>query len=297
MENATNVNWSALSGLRQTMPIFSVASVPENTNLISDEIYYPKTIPLPQPKFGSMITVSLPEYLDLEIILAYDNLVRKPIDLLQTIEKNTMCQTTDIWHKERDIRVTASKIYDILHSTNLGKTCESFIANKNKDISKVAPILLGRRLEPVVKNIIRSDYPNHIFRNTGLVVHPDIPFLGASPDGLLFSSEGSMLIEIKCVYNPKHLSLEQLCEQRKTFYLEKTSDGFKLRENHTYYYQIQCQLFCSGLSKCLFVVCVDLKTPPYREIIYADAAFWTKEKLQILRDFYFDLFFPSILKN
>ena len=63
----------------------------------------------------------------------------------------------------------------------------------------------------------------------GLVVHPTLPWLGASPDGV---TNTGRLIEIKCPYKRKPLPEEV---------------------PHHYWPQIQVQLECTDLDQCYFV--------------------------------------------
>lgn len=291
----TEINRQALSGLHQTMPIFSVLSGSNSNCLISDEVYYSKTIPLPRPT--SSITVSRlePSVMDFELLLFYHNKVRKSLSELQSLEKDTMSQNTSLWHQEREIRVTASRVHEILHCTKKETLCENILAKK--DLSKIAPIQLGKRLEPMVKNMLRTDYPNYIFRNTGLVVHPDYPFLGASPDGLLYNKDDFMIVEIKCIYNPKHNSLDELINQRRDFCLLQTyPNEYNLNKKHKYYSQIQMQLLCSGIEKCLFVLFFEFGKSLFKEIIEKDTSFWNSEKLQALSEFYFADFLPKYIQ-
>jgi len=63
----------------------------------------------------------------------------------------------------------------------------------------------------------------------GLVVHPELPWLGASPDGV---TNTGRLIEIKCPYRRKPIPYEV---------------------PHHYWPQIQVQLECTDLDQCYFV--------------------------------------------
>jgi len=74
---------------------------------------------------------------------------------------------------------------------------------QDRDISALPPIVLGRKLEPMVKNnMLRAKFHrHHVFRNTGFMINPIYPFIGASPDGLLYNKDDPMLVEIKVVFN------------------------------------------------------------------------------------------------
>ena len=273
------------------MPIFSVLSGVTN-NLISDELFYNKTIALPLPS-ARFSQASLPELLKCgspTLLLTYHQKVRKTLDELQILERDTMSQSTSVWHQEREIRMTASDVHDILHAKDLNSV-------RDRLLSHIAPSQSGKRLEPMVKNMLRTDYKSYIFRSTGLVVHPDIQFLCASPDGLLFKSDDIMLVKVKCTCNPKHLSLLQLFQQRQDFCLDFDSslECFKLKPTHKYFTEIQMLMFCSGVDKCLFVMFFDYGKPVFKELIEKDHSFWNSDKLNALSQFYFSSYLPKYL--
>ncbi|RUS73517.1 hypothetical protein EGW08_018732 [Elysia chlorotica] len=230
---SAKVNLMALSGLHQTMPIFSVVSG-TGSGLLADEIFYDKTIALPLDSISSSISPILPDYLDSDTVFTYHQHVRKPLLELQMLEKETMSQSTPKWHQEREKRITASRVHEVLKTTDPHKLCEQIFTKK--DLSHIAPIQLGKRLEPMVKNTLRRDFGDYIFRNTGLVVHPDYPFLGASPDGLLFKEDDSMIVEgvglcpsmLKMVV---HLRSGALKEHEK--YVTLSLDGMTIMEGLT----------------------------------------------------------------
>ena len=89
---------------------------------------------------------------------------------------------------------------------------------------------------------------------SGLVVNPKYPFLGVSPDAwLTCSCHGRSLIELKCPYHCRGSSLEQLAST-KDFCLREEDGNYSLDENHSYYYQVQCQLNACEIDTCYLVV-------------------------------------------
>ena len=80
------------------------------------------------------------------------------------------------------------------------------------------------------------------------------PFIGASPDGIL----DEYVIEIKCPMILKDTDPDDLsnlsASQKSNFCCHKTDEGLKLKKNHPYYSQIQCQMFVTGFKKGLFVI-------------------------------------------
>lgn len=83
----------------------------------------------------------------------------------------------------------------------------------------------------------------------GLVIHPDAPWLGASPDGLVYDPlerPSFGLVEMKCPNAQSYVDCKFL----------KVAQGIhKLKESHCYYWQVQGQLLVTGMQWCDFVIC------------------------------------------
>ena len=100
---------------------------------------------------------------------------------------------------------------------------------------------------------------------SGLRIHPSFPHLGASPDGIVqCTCCGKGVLEIKCPYNARECTISDAVHENLIDCLEKTPCGFSLKHSHSYYYQIQTQLF----------IC---------EATYADLVVWTTKDCFIER--------------
>ena len=91
-------------------------------------------------------------------------------------------------------------------------------------------------------------------RSSGLVVNVDKPWLSATPDGMLSTSDNTFLVEIKCPYTARDLTIAEAVAQLKSFCLEERDGVFKLKRNHTYFYQVQAQMYVSNIVTYIFVV-------------------------------------------
>lgn len=98
-----------------------------------------------------------------------------------------------------------------------------------------------------------AQYPNRHIHSCGLVVNNEFPFLGATPDGILCDQGQTGLIEIKCPYSARGISVEQTCKL-PIFFLENIYQEITLRKTHSYYMQVQGQFMVSGCAFCDFVV-------------------------------------------
>jgi hypothetical protein len=116
--------------------------------------------------------------------------------------------------------------------------------------------------------------------DTGLVINPERPWMGNSPDGIIHVTYQSGrtdrgLLEIKCPF-------------KKTFY---TPDAVPVY----YYTQIQGTMGNLGLSWCDFVVWTPTGTQITR--VPFDDVFWTEKLLPKVSDFYFKLYVPLAIKK
>ena len=90
----------------------------------------------------------------------------------------------------------------------------------------------------------------------GFYIDVDMPFIGASPNGLVeCSCCGKGLLEIKCSYCIKEKLLDEefsgFCMSKFMF---KHRDKWSLKEDHPYFYQVQTQVHVCRLSYCDFVI-------------------------------------------
>ena len=74
-------------------------------------------------------------------------------------------------------------------------------------------------------------------RNAGFYIgNPS--FLGASPDGVIETTTSFKIIEIKCPYSYRDLTVKEACA-KKGFYCTLDDDKVHFKLDHLYYYQIQ----------------------------------------------------------
>lgn len=164
--------------------------------------------------------------------------VHPQIELLNKIPQ--MAQRSAEWFESRKMRITASEIGSVL-GVNPYKSRNVFWREKlsilrgdpekERKFSSISEH--GVKYEPVVQNIIRKRFPNveNPLYEYGMICHPTIPFLGASPDGVLF--DGTM-VEIKCPPT-RVISTKTIVPY--------------------YYSQMQLQMECCRFDKCEFIEC------------------------------------------
>ncbi|KAK6196378.1 hypothetical protein SNE40_001615 [Patella caerulea] len=84
----------------------------------------------------------------------------------------------------------------------------------------------------------------------GIILHSEIPGLGASPDGKVYDTVCNKFggLEVKCPISKAGMTIEQ------GFYLANDNGNIHLKISHDYFYQVQGQMFISGLEWTDFVV-------------------------------------------
>ena len=135
---------------------------------------------------------------------------------------------------------------------------------------------------------------------SGFVVSEDHPFLGASPDAVVYDASQPNpfgLVEIKCPYTSRNLTPLQAAES-KVFFCSPEVDPsgakvLKLKKTHNYYCQVVGQTMITGRTWCDFVVYTEKGSSVER--IYCDSDFWNNDLLPKLVAFYDNCLAPEIV--
>lgn len=101
--------------------------------------------------------------------------------------------------------------------------------------------------ENLIKQLLKDGIISH-HEEADFILHPSIPFLGASPDGLIVRDGEKMVLETKC------------CVSWAGHYKRKYK---RVDEKHDDFWQIQTEIFCAGVKKCLYVVAYPMTTEAY----------------------------------
>ena len=131
-----------------------------------------------------------------------------------------------------------------------------------------------------------------------LIISVDDPWLAASPDDKVYDPNAAQslgIAEYKNPYVARNFTLQKACDTVKSFCLERREEKgqvtYKLKKRHDYYYQIQCQMFCSKVEWCDFVV--QTNKDLYVPCIFWDPNWW-KQQLPRLKEFYFDTLLTEV---
>lgn len=157
------------------------------------------------------------------------------------IEEETKEQAVSgIWRYYRTKMITASHfghICKMRKSTSCASRVKSIIYPQELNVKSVQH---GTKYEDVARENIESTLKINIMR-CGLFIDSEIPFLGASPDGLI-GDDG--IVEVKCPFAARFLTPEDaiagnISNLRSLYKSEKEEE---MKRSHVYYYQVQGQL-------------------------------------------------------
>lgn len=100
-----------------------------------------------------------------------------------------------------------------------------------------------------------NHHENLVIKDVGLVISEDHQFLAGSPDGIVTCDcHGDSLIEIKCPFKHRYESVYTAAKDNVSFPLRLQENEFILPSSHPYFYQVQLQMFVTGIHSSYFVV-------------------------------------------
>ena len=212
------------------------------------------------------------------------------------IERETRGQSLTMnprWKEERQLRLTASRFGEICKATaakDMEKLARAIYFPPNLD--HVPAVKHGRIYEQTAIEAFMAKTGKEVSQ-CGIFIDPRLPFLGASPDGIIKGEEA--VLEVKCPYSA---SKERIKPGTVSFLEMKDGDPeqFQLQRSHPYYYQVTGEMILAKKSKCYFVV-YTLAPDLFIEEITLDEDFFMKEMLPKLQDFFEQHYLPLAATN
>ena len=143
-------------------------------------------------------------------------------------------------------------------------------------------------------------HDNLALSDSGLVINPLWPYSGAFPNGIVECNCCSKhVLEIKCPYSHRSETIKSAAANDVNFCLKIDENGeLHLDPEHSYYYQVQTQMFVCGVRYCDFCVCMfpEQESLPRVECIERNEEFWGNCLLKAKN--FFDLcLLPELLGN
>lgn len=166
------------------------------------------------------------------------------------------------WYKYRAGRITALNFKAVCR-TSIEKPSLSIIKNicyPVKTNFKSKEITWGLDNEDLARQqyyvIMKSKHANACVKSTGFIISIEKSPFGASPDGLVVCNCcGAGCIEIKCPYRMREegVHIPQFAEMKNSFIVQ-SNGRYILDREHSYFYQVQLQMYCTQTSYCDFIV-------------------------------------------
>lgn len=210
------------------------------------------------------------------------------------IERNTILQSgSSEWLELRRQILTASNFGRVIKRRN-DVSCCNLVKDilYKQSIGHVQSIKHGQDNENIAKEQLAKQ-ENVKIEPCGLFLDQEIPFLGASPDGII---DENTIAEIKCPITAYKLGLEKAIDEKKIlFYKKLPNQTYIINKEHNWWYQIQGQLHITGKYKCMLGIWSGENFPVKIELIYKDDTFWDTKMKNKLHKFYIDCMLPELV--
>nr|XP_022312166.1 uncharacterized protein LOC111117363 isoform X1 [Crassostrea virginica]XP_022312167.1 uncharacterized protein LOC111117363 isoform X1 [Crassostrea virginica] len=248
------------------------------------------------------------EYLTAKEPLSWlrQQLIVSPDKVIQTAFLTSGQRENATWAAVRKHRFTASNFGPIIAAAKRNRLTISLKKRllSAYNLEKRAPIQWGITHESVAIEEYCKEGGVTVLP-TGIWLH-ETGVLGASPDGFvqgIFKDSLNVyvqhpkikmlpdIVEVKCPFSAKDLTIPDACRSIKDFFLVKEEDGsIALKRTHDYWHQIQGQLHLSGTQCCDLVIWTQVDLKIVR--ILKDNT-WA-QNISAMLDFYFSVFLPSL---
>ena len=175
------------------------------------------------------------------------------LDIERSLQISFENQNSASWQKERKVNLTASRWYELcsyskIKSPNWPKKIKYF----SEPFTGNLATNYGLEKEAEAVNAFRQKINLCVFK-TRLLVHPQAPWLGYSPDGLLLMDGELKTLEVKCPVQGIGAKAEEIA--KTLIYLYASEDGpCKLKQKLKYYGQVQYGRFITGAKKSHFLI-------------------------------------------
>lgn len=168
-------------------------------------------------------------------------------------------QNSVLWHQFRQYRITGSRCYSLYTAANNNKTDWQKKSNQYfwpKSFFENKYIKQGRLGEKLCRPIYEEEECRtkgySLVSDGGLIVSSHNPWLGYSPDGIVFRGNSvEKLLEIKTAGEGGANSIDAVLPKCKFLKLENKK--YLLRRKHKHYGQVTLGMVMTGTKKCDFV--------------------------------------------
>lgn len=160
-------------------------------------------------------------------------------------------QGSEYWLRARSVRITASRARELItYVNNRNPNWESKVAGYfSNEFQGTSATAHGIRAEPWARSCYEAKTGLTVLES-GLLIHPNVPWLGCSLDGIV---KNQRTVEFKCPVKGKEATASEVVRHLK-FIDSSNLDQLCLKEDHSYYCQVQLGLFVTNLEQCDFVI-------------------------------------------
>ena len=217
-----------------------------------------------------------------------------------TIEKSTRAQSEALmWREERRKRVTASKVGGVAKmrkTTKRGKKVKEMLYTHftGSAATRYGTMMEKEALNQYVAHQQQNGHPGLAVEPVGLCISNENPWLAASPDSVVHdpvSVPPKGLAEIKNPYSAREKTVLEFGSKPSSCLEVKENDTCQLKHGHDYYYQVQCQLYCTDMEWCDFIV--KTEKDMHVERIGRDRQWWNSQ-IDKCHQFYFSALLPEL---
>lgn len=260
--------------------------------IISKQIEYDNLLPL----IGSYFPLISIQY---EYFM--NNIFVDSKQIMNIFNKTKMQSQSIQWNDIRKNRISASvkahriKTCKMLSFENQKKLAESLITEKNMGYQGNINVSYGMKYESEAIEFYTTKYCNNTILKCGVIIHSKMPWLCASPDGIVIENGVPVkVLEVKC---PISCQYKEICDSENKKcnvpYLEYNYNKVFLKTTHQYYTQCQILMYCTGLNQCDLLVYNTID--PIVVTVEKNDSF-LQTVLTRLHFFYFYFFLPTTIK-
>ncbi|XP_076685808.1 uncharacterized protein LOC143377889 [Andrena cerasifolii] len=213
-------------------------------------------------------------------------------DRRHAIEEETIGQAKNRrWLQHRSKLLTASNFGQVCRrrpDTLCGNVVKSIVYPK---LISAPAVQCRKECEKIAREELKKQYTD--IAECGIFIDSCIPFLGASPDGII-GQEG--IVEIKCTKSAESFTQEEAIEKVpavRRMFTHKTV--ISMKETHHYFYQVQGQLHITDRKYC--IVCVWTPKGLKSIKVERDDVFWKREMEPKLVQFYLECMLPEVMDS
>ena len=207
------------------------------------------------------------------------------------LERDTRSQCVCAkWYEARRVRITGSKCGKIIIQKEQTVALLRFCIYPKPMIYLPKPIAWGKDNEwcKYMEHMKSIGHAGLTTSDSGFVVHMEKSWLGASPDAWVIDPsvpDSKGIAEFKCPYTKAEMLLEVACKEPE-FCCLMIDGKLCLKRNHTYYHQVQLQLFVAS-DRCHWCdFCVYTTKDVGMERIYLDEQ-WVQNVCPKLDEYFF----------